>query len=157
MDQDTPERRLHALGIELPKARRPVTPLALMCRHAPGGLLFVSGHAPVGYDGKVIFGKVGRELDAAAAAAAARLTGLNMLASVRRELGTLDRVRGVLNLHAMVNVAPGFVELTAVMDACSSLFIDVFGEAGKHARSTVGMAELPSNIVIEIEGVLAVV
>ena len=154
-DNQTPEERLQALGLVLPKAKRPVANY-LMCKTTAAGLLFVSGHAPVDVDGHVITGKVGRDLDIDAARAAARLTGLSMLATIRRELGTLDRVRSVVKIFAMINAAPGFVGMTSVMDACSDLFVEVFGDAGRHARAAVGMAELPSNIAVEIEGVFEV-
>jgi enamine deaminase RidA (YjgF/YER057c/UK114 family) len=92
-----------------------------------------------------------------AARDAARLVGLNILATVRQELGSLDAVRRVVKLLGMVNCGPGFIQMPAVIDGCSDLLVDVFGDvAGRHARSAVGMAELPANIPVEIELVLEV-
>jgi enamine deaminase RidA (YjgF/YER057c/UK114 family) len=107
-------------------------------------------------DGTVITGKVGRDLDLEAAAEAARCTGLQLLAVTRRELGSLDAVRRVVKTFGMVNCGPGFNRTPQVIDGCSKLLIDVFGEAGRGARSAVGMAELPFDIAVEIELVLEV-
>jgi enamine deaminase RidA (YjgF/YER057c/UK114 family) len=97
---------------------------------------------------------VGEAIDIEAARHAARLTGLQILATVRAELGSLDRVVRVVKVFGMVNCAPGFNNTPAVIDGCSQLMIDVFGEAGIHTRSAVGMGELPFGICVEIEAVL---
>ena len=147
------DARLAALGIELP----PVFPPAgnyLGCKRV-GDILYVGGHGPVGHEGPRL-GKVGRDLDLAEAQQAARATALSMLATVRQELGTLDRVRQVVKVFGMVNCAPGFNRTPAVMDGCSDLLVAVFGDAGRHTRSAVGMAELPFDIAVEIEMVLEV-
>jgi enamine deaminase RidA (YjgF/YER057c/UK114 family) len=108
-------------------------------------------------DGKVVRGKVGTDLDLAAARDAARLVGLSLLATVRRELGTLDAVRRVVKVLGMVNCAPGFNQTPAVIDGCSDLLVEVFGDdIGRHARSAVGMAELPFDIPVEIEMIIEV-
>jgi enamine deaminase RidA (YjgF/YER057c/UK114 family) len=100
----------------------------------------------------MVLGKVGAILDESAAYDAARLVGLNLLATVRQNLGSLDEVTKVVKLLGMVNVAPGFNAVPAVIDGCSDLLIDVFGrDIGAHARSAVGMAELPFDIAVEIE------
>jgi enamine deaminase RidA (YjgF/YER057c/UK114 family) len=100
----------------------------------------------------MVLGKVGAALDESAAYDAARLVGLNLLATVRQNLGSLDEVTKVVKLLGMVNVAPGFNAVPAVIDGCSDLLIDVFGrDIGAHARSAVGMAELPFDIAVEIE------
>jgi enamine deaminase RidA (YjgF/YER057c/UK114 family) len=100
----------------------------------------------------MVLGKVGATLDESAAYDAARLVGLNLLATVRQNLGSLDEVTKVVKLLGMVNVAPGFNAVPAVIDGCSDLLIDVFGrDIGAHARSAVGMAELPFDIAVEIE------
>jgi enamine deaminase RidA (YjgF/YER057c/UK114 family) len=145
------DARLAELGITLP----PVFPPAgtyLGCKRV-GDLLYVGGHGPVGAEG-VSRGKVGRDLDLAAARDAARATALSMLATVRAELGTLDRVRQVVKVFGMVNCAPGFNRTPAVLDGCSDLLVAVFGDAGRHTRSAVGMAELPFDIAVEIEMIL---
>lgn len=150
----TPEARLAALGIALPE---PVAPAALYlpCVRT-GDLLFLAGHGPIRADGSVIRGKVGADLDVDAGREAARVTGLRLLTTIRAELGTLDRVVRVVKLLGMVNTAPGFNQTPAVIDGCSALLLEVFGEAGRHARSAVGMAELPFDIAVEIEAVVEV-
>jgi len=150
----THEQRLAAAGIELPVAHPPAG-LYVGCVQA-GDLLHVGGHGPVRSDGRAVTGKVGVAIDLEAARDAARLTGLQLLTTVRAELGTLDRVRRVVKVFGMVNCAPGFNRTPAVIDGCSQLLIEVFGEAGVHTRSAVGMAELPFDISVEIEAIFQV-
>ncbi|MGH2371727.1 MAG: RidA family protein, partial [Chloroflexota bacterium] len=123
-----------------------------------GNLLFVSGHGPLRPDGKPsTTGKVGRDLTVEQGYAVAREVGLNLLATTRASLGSLDRVKRVVKVLGMVNSAPGFGEQPKVINGFSDLMVEVFGEAaGKHARSAVGMAELPMNIPVEIEMILEV-
>ena len=121
-----------------------------------GSLVFVSGAGPIRPDGTFVTGKVGRDVDLDAAKEAARLTGLQLLAVLRAELGSLDRVARVVKTLGMVNCAPGFNRTPAVIDGCSELLIEVFGDAGRGARSAVGMAELPFDIAVEIELVVEV-
>ena len=118
--------------------------------------MFLSGAGPIRPDGTFVTGKVGRDVDLDAAKEAARLTGLQLLAVLRAELGSLDRVARVVKTLGMVNCAPGFNRTPAVIDGCSELLIEVFGEAGRGARSAVGMAELPFDIAVEIELVVEV-
>ena len=144
------ESRLTDLGLELPPSTPPAGNYVGAVRSGP--LLFVSGHGPFGLDGNWVQGKVGRDLGLAEAQEAARLVGLNLLSTIRRELGSLDDVERILKVLGMVNCAPGFNKTPAVIDGCSDLLVAVFGEAiGKHARSAVGMAELPFDIAVEIE------
>lgn len=147
------EQRLAELGIELPPVSKPVANY-LSCKRT-GDLLFVGGHGPAGRDG-VIRGKVGGAVSLAAGREAARVTGLSLLATVRDALGSLDRVRQVVKVLGMVNCAPGFNRTPEVIDGCSDLLVQVFGEAGRHTRSAVGMAELPFDIAVEIELVLEI-
>jgi enamine deaminase RidA (YjgF/YER057c/UK114 family) len=119
-----------------------------------GNRVLVSGHSPQAPDGSVAgpFGKVGRELTVEQGYAAAKLTALSMLGSLQRELGDLDRVKSWVRLFGMVNSAPGFDKQPAVINGCSDLILQLWGdEAGAHARSAVGMAELPFGIPVEIE------
>jgi enamine deaminase RidA (YjgF/YER057c/UK114 family) len=110
----------------------------------------VGGHGP--FDGATLVrGKVGEELTLEEARAAARLTALSILATLREELGSLDRVARIIHVFGMVNVAPGFHRTPAVLDGCSDLLVEVFGDAGRHTRAAVGMAELPERIAVEIE------
>jgi enamine deaminase RidA (YjgF/YER057c/UK114 family) len=153
MDVDA---RLRELGIELPDPMGPggnYVPAMLA-----GDLLFLSGMGPVRPGGGLVTGKVGDGgLDLDTARDAARLTGLQLLAALRAELGDLGRVRQVVKLFGMVNCRPGFNRTPAVIDGCSDLLVDVFGDVGRGARSAVGMAELPFDIAVEIEAVVRVV
>lgn len=148
------EARVTGLGIELPPVPPPVANF-IRARQV-GTLLFLSGHGPVRPDGSRVVGRVGSDLSVEEASAAARLTGLNLLATTRAHLGTLDRVACIVKVLGMVNSAPGFDRQPVVMDGFSDLMVEVFGEAGRHARSAVGMAELPFGIPVEIEMVVEV-
>ncbi len=150
------EARLKELGITLPQ---PATPLAnYVGAVRVGNLLFVSGHGPLRADGKPSArGKVGRELSLEQGAQVAREVGLSLLATTRAHLGSLDKVRRVVKVLGMVNSADGFGDQPKVINGFSDLMAQVFGEGiGKHARSAVGMAELPMGIPVEIEMVLEV-
>ena len=150
----TPDERVAELGIELPAPSPPAGKYVAAVR--TGDLLFLSGSGPALSDGTFVVGKVGRDLDIDEARAAARLTGVQILAVLRAELGSLDAVTRVVKLLGMVNCAPGFNRTPHVIDGCSELLIEVFGEAGRGARSAVGMAELPFDIAVEIEVVVEV-
>jgi enamine deaminase RidA (YjgF/YER057c/UK114 family) len=140
--------RLQELGIELPAVSAPAA------NYVPcvvtGDLVHVSGHGPIGPDG-LVKGKVGSALTVDEGRRAARLTGLSLLATLQAELGSLDRVERVVKVFGMVNCAPGFDQIPTVVDGCSDLLVEVFGDRGRHARSAVGMAELPFGIAVEIE------
>jgi enamine deaminase RidA (YjgF/YER057c/UK114 family) len=140
--------RLVQLGIELP----PVFPPAgnyLGCV-VVGNMVHVGGHGPInGAD--IIRGKVGDDLSLEEARHAARMTGLSILATLLAELGSLDRIERIIKVFGMVNVAPGFNQTPSVIDGCSDLLVEIFGDAGRHARSAVGLAELPLDIAVEIE------
>jgi enamine deaminase RidA (YjgF/YER057c/UK114 family) len=148
------EQRMKDAGIVLPEGYPPAG--LYVSAVLVDNLLHVGGHGPVGPDGRMI-GKVGSDIDLEGAQLAARLTGLQILRVVRAELGTLDRVVRVVKLFGMVNCAPGFNQTPAVINGCSQLMHEVFGEAGIHTRSAVGMAELPFDIPVEIEGIFQVV
>ncbi len=140
--------RLVELGIELP----PVSPPAgnyVGCV-VIGDMVHVGGHGPINGT-EIIRGKVGSDLSLEEAKHAARATGLSILATLRAELGDLDRIERFVKVFGMVNVAPGFNQTPAVIDGCSDLLVEVFGEAGRHTRSAVGLAELPFDIAVEIE------
>jgi enamine deaminase RidA (YjgF/YER057c/UK114 family) len=147
------DARLRELGLELPVPRSPGGNYAAAVR--AGDLLFLSGAGPVRPDGSLVTGKVGDGgLDTDAAPATARLAGLQLLAVVKAELGTLDRVRQVVKLLGMVNCRPGFSRTPTVVDGCSDLLVEVLGDRGRGARSAVGMAELPFDIAVEMEAVV---
>lgn len=140
--------RLDELGIVLPKPSLPVANY-LSCVQS-GNLLHVGGHGPV--DGaRVVVGKVGSDLTVEQGREAARLTALQIVATMQHELGDLDRVRRIVKVLGMVNVAPGFNDMPTVIDGCSDVLVAIFGDAGRHTRSAVGMAELPFGIAVEIE------
>ena len=150
----TAEARLVELGIELPAVFPPAGLYVGAVR--TGDLLFLSGAGPVRADGTIVTGKVGGTVEPDVGRQAARLTGLQLLATMRAELGSLDRIARVVKIFGMVNGAPGFNRTPQVIDGCSELFVDVFGEAGRAARSAVGMAELPFDISVEIEAIVEV-
>ncbi len=151
MTRESHEERARAAGIELPKPHPPAGLYVAAVRSA--NQLHVGGHGPIRADGTPIIGKVGDAVDLDTAREAARATGLQILASVRAELGSLDPVTRVIKVFGMVNCAPGFNQTPAVIDGCSELFLQVFGDAGTHTRSAVGMAELPFDISTEIEAI----
>ena len=113
-------------------------------------MVYVGGHGPI--DGeRVMRGKVGSALSLEDGRLAARLTALSILATLQAELGDLDRILRIVKVFGMVNVAPGFNQTPAVIDGCSDVLVEIFGEAGRHTRSAVGLAELPFDIPVEIE------
>ncbi len=148
-----PSQRLEELGVVLPA---PPVPAGLYQPSVQtGNLLFLSGVGPKLPDGSFVTGKVGATVTFDAARHAARLAGVELLASIQGALGSIDRVTRVVKLLGMVNCAPGFNKTPAVIDGCSQLFFDVFGEhIARSARSAVGMAELPFDICVEIEAVI---
>ena len=149
-----PEARLKQLKLQLPPAPKPVATYVTAVRH--GDLLYVSGHGPLRADGTLHQGKVGADLDVAAGQAAARQTGLAILATVRGHIGSLDHVVRLVKAFGMVNATPEFVEHPKVINGFSDLMVEVFGEKGKGARSAVGMGSLPGNIAVEIEAIFQV-
>ena len=148
------EARLAELKITLPPAPKPVATYVPAVR--AGDLLFLSGTGPF-KDGVIVYaGKLGKDLTVEQGYEAARLTLLNALAMVRQELGTLDRVTRVVRLTGHVASAEGFTQQPAVLNGASDLLIQIFGEAGRHARLALGAAELPLNMCIELELILQV-
>ncbi len=148
------EAKLHELGITLP------TPPAPVASYVPyqvvGNLVHVSGQVSVDASGG-IKGKLGAGLEVEQGQAAARLCGLNLLAQVKAACGgDLDRVKRVVKLNGFVNVAPDFDPIPQVMNGCSNLMVDVFGDAGRHARSAVGNAALPLGFAVEVDGLFEI-
>jgi enamine deaminase RidA (YjgF/YER057c/UK114 family) len=151
------EARLSALGLVLPAATRPPPGVVLPFEavRIVGTRALISGHGPTLADGSIAgpLGKLGGELTVEQGYAAARLTGLAMLGSLQRALGDLDRIAAWGRVFGMVSSAPGFIRQPSVINGFSDLILEVFGpEVGAHARSAVGMAELPFGIPVEIEG-----
>jgi enamine deaminase RidA (YjgF/YER057c/UK114 family) len=140
--------RLRELGIELPAPSSPGGNY-LNCV-VDGDMDYVSGHGPVDGD-TMVTGKVGGDLTLEQGRDAARLTGLSILATLQAELGDLDRIARIVRILGMVNVAPGFDQTPAVINGCSDLIVEVFGDVGRHTRSAVGLAALPFGIAVEVE------
>ena len=154
------ESRLQSLGLVLPAVAHVDASVRLPFEFVRmvGDRAFISGHAPQNPDGTLAppFGKVGSDLTAEQGYEAARLTTLAMLGSLKRALGDLDRVKAWNRIFGMVNSAPGFTMQPKVINGCSDLILELYGpERGAHARSAVGMAELPFNIAVEIEAEVA--
>ena len=146
------DARIEELGIELPPAAKPqgvYKPLVIT-----GNLAYISGHGPLKSDGTLMTGRVGSEVDQAAGYQAARQTGLAILATLKKELGSLDRIEKVVKSLGMVNSSADFTEHPSVVNGFSELMGEVFGEEkGISARSAVGMGSLPGNISVEIEAI----
>lgn len=145
----TPEDRLRALGLELPAPPVPVATYSLAVR--TGDLLYLSGTTCY-RDGRPMYhGKLGREVTVQQGYEAARQTALNLLAVIRDEVGTLSRIGQIVKVNGYVNSAAGFTEQPAVMNGASELLVAVLGDRGRHARTSIGVAELPGDIPVEIE------
>ncbi len=145
----TPETRLAQLGISLPPVPPPVASYVNAVR--TGNLLYTSGKGPLPVDGRLPTGRVGVEFSVEEGYQLARSTGLALLATLRAELGTLDRVKRIVKVLGLVAAPPEFGDHPKVINGCSDLLIEVFGEAGRHARSAVGVASLPFVTPVEIE------
>lgn len=149
------EARLDELGIELPSPQAPAANYVPAVR--TGNLLYLAGVGPAKRDdGSSPIGKVGAELTLEEGYEAARLVCLNIISRLKAELGDLDRVVRVVKLLGMVNATEDFGEHPAVINGCSDLLVEVFGERGKHARSAVGMQSLPFGIPVEIEAIVEI-
>ncbi|MGI8690863.1 MAG: RidA family protein [Thermomicrobiales bacterium] len=154
MNEPTVEQRLADLGHQLPPVSLPIG--SYVKGVIVGNLLFLSGNGPdqPGYTSPK--GKVGGEVTIEQAVEAARYVGLNLLAAAKDTLGSLDRIRRVVKVLGMVNSVPNFGQQPQVINGCSDLFLAVFGDAGRHARSAVGMGALPNGIPVEIEAIFEV-
>ena len=148
------EAKLQELGLALPEAMKAPMRLPFASVRVRGTRAYISGHGPTNPDGSIAepLGKVGTDLTLEQGYQAARVTALSILGSLKRELGDLDRVTAWLRVFGMVNVAPGFNQTPAVINGFSDLILELYGpEAGAHARSAIGVAELPMRIPVEIE------
>ena len=150
----TPEQRLADMGLILPPVPVPVANY-VPYRFA-GNLLFLSGQGPKRPDGTYRIGRLGRDISIEDAYAEARLTGLQLLAVAKAALGELSRIEAVVKLLGMVNAEPDFSDHPKVINGCSDLMVDVLGDAGRHARSAVGMGSLPNRMAVEIEAILLI-
>ena len=149
------EARIKELGITLPSPPKPMGNYIPAVR--VGNLLFLSGHGPIRVgDQPLTRGKVGRDMSTEDAYKVAREVGINLLGSARRELGSLDKVKRVVKVLGMVNAPEGFTDPPKVIDGFSDLMVEIFGDAGKGARSAVGVQSLPGNDPVEVEAIFEV-
>lgn len=150
----SPEDKLASMGLALPKAPVPVANYVPFRR--AGNLLYLSGQGPKRADGTYTAGRLGRDMSVQDGYQEARLTGLNLLAVAKQALGELSRIEAVVKLLGMVNAEPDFADHPKVINGCSDLLVEVLGEAGRHARSAVGMGSLPNRMAVEVEAILLV-
>ncbi len=150
----SPEARLTELGIVLPPPREPGA--SYLPHKQVGQLLYLAGQGCREAGGPLLTGRLGEDVDVAEGARRARLAALMLLTTAREALGTLDRVESVVKLTGMVNATSDFVEHPAVVNGASDLFIEVFGDAGRHPRSAFGVATLVRNATVEIDVILQV-
>ncbi len=148
------ETKLKEMGLELPPPGKAVANYVPAVRSS--NLIFLSGHGPILKDGSLITGKVGADLTLEEGYQAARQVALVLVASLKEDIGDLDKVQRVVKLLGMVNCTPEFVDQPKVINGASDLLVDIFGAKGKHARSAIGVNALPFNIAVEIEMIVAV-
>lgn len=147
-----PEQRLKELNIQLGAMKQPIANYVKAVQ--TGNLLFLSGHIPDEVVGKKTRGKVGSQLSVDEGKEAARLTAISLLATLKAHVGDLNKVKRIVKVFGMVNAEPSFTQHPTVINGCSDLMVEVFGEKGKHARSAVGMGSLPLDAAVEIEMVV---
>jgi enamine deaminase RidA (YjgF/YER057c/UK114 family) len=150
----TPEQKLKHLGLVLPAVPTPIANF-VMWRQA-GSLLYLSGQGPRKEDGSTVVGRLGLNHSVEDGYKDARQIGLQILATIRQAVGSLDRVEAVIKLLGMVNAEPSFGDHPKVINGCSDLLVEVLGDAGKHARSAVGMGSLPGGMSVEIEAIIQI-
>jgi enamine deaminase RidA (YjgF/YER057c/UK114 family) len=148
------EEKLKEMGLALPTVATPVANYVPAVR--TGNLVFLSGQGPRREDETMITGKLGADLTIEEGYEAARRVGLGLLASLKAEIGDLEKVKRIVKLLGMVNCTPEFGDQPKVINGASDLFVEVFGDKGKHARSAVGKVALPMNIAVEIEMIVEI-
>ena len=151
---DTPAARIAELGYSLPAAAAPAANYVPFVR--TGNQLHISGQISFAADGSLIKGRLGADMDVAAGAAAATRCALGLIAQMQAAVGDLSKVRRVLKLNCFVQSAPGFTDQPEVANGASDLMVAVFGDAGRHARSAVGVAALPRGVAVEIDAIIEV-
>ncbi len=149
----TPEENLDRLGIVLPAPMKPVATYVPFV--ITGKLLYVSGQVSATAEGRIL-GRLGENMELSAGQHAARICGINLIAQCTAAVGELSNIKRVVKLGGFVNAAPGFVDIPQVINGCSDLMVEVFGEAGKHARSAVACPTLPLGVAVEIDGVFEI-
>jgi enamine deaminase RidA (YjgF/YER057c/UK114 family) len=148
------DQRLAELGVTLPQPAAPVAAYVPTVQH--GGTLHISGQVSFAEDGSLIKGRLGEDIGIDDGVAAARRCGIMLLAQIKAALGSLDRVERIVKLGVFVNSTPIFTDQPKVANGASELMQDVFGEAGRHARSAVGVAALPLGVAVEVDAIVAV-
>jgi enamine deaminase RidA (YjgF/YER057c/UK114 family) len=149
----TPEENLDRLGIALPAPMKPVATYVPFV--ITGKLLYVSGQVSATAEGRIL-GRLGENMELSAGQHAARICGINLIAQCKAAVGELSNIRRVVKLGGFVNAAPSFVDIPQVINGCSDLMVEVFGEAGKHARSAVACPTLPLGVAVEVDGVFEI-
>ena len=150
----SPEERLASMGIELPEVSPSIANYVNAVR--TGNLIFLSGHLPRNEEGKVVTGKLGQDLSVEEGYEAAKLAGIALLASLKSELGDLDRVVRIVKVFGMVNADTAFTSHSQVINGCSDLMGAVFGDRGRHARAACGFSSLPLGAAVEVEMIVEV-
>ena len=148
------EKRLEELGIQLQTPAQPVANYVTTVQ--TGNLVFTSGHGPIGDDGQLIKGQLGTDMNIEAGYQAARSVGIGLISTLKATLGDLDRIQRVVKVVGFVNSTADFLDHPSVVNGVSDLFVEVFGDKGKHARSAVGMVQLPGGIAVEVEMIVEV-
>lgn len=147
--------KIKELGLQLPPASKPIANYVKYVR--TGNLIFLAGHGPTKADGTNITGKVGRDLTIEQGYEAAKITALSLIATLKDALGgDLSKVKRIVKVNGYVNCLPDFTEQPKVINGCSDLLVQIFGDKGKHARAAMGMVALPMNIAVEIEIIVEV-
>ncbi|MEE2910355.1 MAG: RidA family protein [Candidatus Poribacteria bacterium] len=153
-DSGAVNKKIEELGIQLQKPVKPVANYVTTVQ--TGNLVFTSGHGPIGDDGQLILGQLGTDMDIEGGYQAARAVGIGLLSTLKATLGNLDRIKKIVKLVGFVNSSADFKDQPAVVNGASDLFVEVFGDKGRHARSAVGMVQLPGGIAVEVEMIVEV-
>ena len=153
-DSSLVDKKIEELGIQLQKPVKPVANYVTTVQ--TGNLVFTSGHGPIGDDGQLILGQLGTDMDIEGGYQAARAVGIGLLSTLKATLGSLDRIKKVVKLVGFVNSSADFKDQPAVVNGASDLFVEIFGDKGRHARSAVGMVQLPGGIAVEVEMIVEV-
>ena len=153
-DSGAVNKKIEELGIQLQKPVKPVANYVTTVQ--TGNLVFTSGHGPIGDDGQLILGQLGTDMDIEGGYQAARAVGIGLLSTLKATLGNLDRIKKIVKLVGFVNSSSDFKDQPAVVNGASDLFVEVFGDKGRHARSAVGMVQLPGGIAVEVEMIVEV-
>ena len=153
-DSGAVNKKIEELGIQLQKPVKPVANYVTTVQ--TGNLVFTSGHGPIGDDGQLILGQLGTDMDVEGGYQAARAVGIGLLSTLKATLGNLDRIKKIVKLVGFVNSSADFKDQPAVVNGASDLFVEIFGDKGRHARSAVGMVQLPGGIAVEVEMIVEV-